>query len=98
MRIILILSILAAGCGQSDLTKEGEVAYAVCEAMCDACGTVVSCTETCFDQWSLFGGGPKSECADRYLEGQACKVEHSCDDEGCGDPYLDMLRCAENID
>ncbi len=100
MKKLLIISILlAAGCGGGELTDEAQVAKAVCDPYCEMCGEVDSCAHDCLVQWSIFGEtSEKSECGTLYLVGLGCRLEHSCDDPGCGDPLEDMYRCAANID
>jgi|GEM_PF-4183540 len=94
----IIACLVLLGCGQSTLTPEAKVAEAVCDAFCAKCSEVDTCPDTCFGQWSIFSGGPKVECSEVYLAGTVCQLEHECGDPACGDPYLDMRRCAANID
>jgi hypothetical protein len=101
-RAFLLIELLTACSGE--LSPEAELAQATCMMFCEVCNGVESCTDTCFEQWSTFGGSyTKSRCADVYLDGVVCQMEHvdengECNDPGCGDPYADMTRCSEEID
>jgi hypothetical protein len=103
MRRALVLVGLLVACS-GELSPEAEVAAATCDAFCEVCGQVESCSHTCFVQWSTFGGNPeKFRCSEVYLDGILCQMEHvdengECNDPGCGDPTSDMFRCAEEID
>lgn len=101
-RGILLVGLLVACSGELDETAQQ--ALATCAMFCDVCGGVESCTDTCFEQWSTFGGqSTKSRCSEVYVDGIVCLMEHvdengECNDPGCGDPYDDMIRCGNEID
>ncbi len=97
--LLFVTALIAVGCDGGELTEEAEVAKAVCDAYCEQCSEYQDCARVCFVDWSLFGGSStKAVCATQYLVGLECRMEHGCDDPGCGDPYEDMFRCAEDID
>lgn len=99
MKRIMVLTLLL-GCGfDGENSEAADVAATICQRFCDRCAAVETCGDTCLTQWSTFAGHEtKDECSDTYLAGVACQFENGCGDPGCGDPYGDMLACAQSIE
>lgn len=102
-RLISILFVLAA-CGGDNRTPIEAAASLTCDNYCEACDqgegeeSKRQCSQTCFDQWSIFGQHSdveKADCAEGLVIGRYCQTERGCNSPACGDPFVDMERCIE---
>lgn len=96
MKRLVLLTLMLGGCSD-ELGPEGQAAQRVCDAYVAACQPAVA--EACFQEYALFAGHEvHGECATDYLIGRTCQTDNGCDNEACGDPYDDLIRCVEMIE